>query len=639
LPTNPPEAAEVVASGDGAVTPALRRQYRRNLDALVKRQPRVAELIDQAPRPDGCVEAVGRDGFPTFRLRRLTESIDPVRCATQGRWSAERTLPCEGGRRGWLGDSSMPSISAPAILEGVVSDGSNLVLPGAGTGWEATVLLEKSWPHVAVFVLESDPLLAKLALHVRDLSEAIARGRIVLLVGDDPVGALETVIAENPGYVFPTKLVRVTQRPPAETSAIQTSLEAAGARAAAVYQSRIDEHAARIRSRTRDATSDEPSVALLCVDASPRALGQVRRIERALDHLGWRFETCAPDRPDRCHLTARLAAIDFIEADIVLLVDSIPGALAEHIPDSLPSASWILPGARIDASAASRCRQGHGYFCATQEAREALIAAGLEADRITRLDVGADHLLFEEARRARAPDGPSGERVAVFADLPDARPQACGLTMPSHVQLFEEVRSMVGRRIEGFSASEVDSLLTKAVRKTGIRLTDDVLRWQFIEGIQRRVWPRLIGEHLVRVMIDAGRRVSLWGSDWSAFREDGLWHGSMPDAEGLRALAGDVDVAVFPLPDEGTVQNMMDSMLGGVRVACLGDRESFDTGHPGLSSMSGEVMFSPSVGALIKTLLTEQWHTGDGSAGRSAVVGGHMIAHRLETSWRTVRAR
>ena len=621
MPTPPPESLECVVLRDDTVTPALRKRYRRNLDALFKRQPRVAEVIEAAPWPDGCAEAVGRDGSATFRFHR------------------------EGARPAWLGESSMPSISAPAILEGLVSDGSNLVLPGVLTGWEAAVLIEKSWPHVAVFVLESDPSLARLALHVRDIAEAIERGRIMLLVGDDPVDALEAVIADHPGYVFPTKLIRVPQCSVARTSAMQASLEAVGVRVSAVYRSKIDERAARIKSRTRDAAPDRPRVALLSVD--PSALAQVRRIERALDHLGWPFETCMPDRPDRCHLTARLATIDHVQADLVLMIDSIPGALAEHIPDDLPSASWILPGGRVDATAASRCGQGHVCFCATRVAREALLTAGMEARRVVELPVGADHSLVEQAS---GEDGRVAGRVGVFADLPDARPQACGLTMTSHVRLFEEVREVLARRIEKCSASEADALLTKAVRKTGIRLTDAVLRRQFIEGIEQRLFPRLIGEHVARAMIDAGRRVSLRGLDWSAFREEGVWHGTMPDADGLREMTGDLDVAVFPMPDEGSVQTMMDLMLRGVRVAYLGDREAFDAAHPGLVSWSGEVSFFPSVGQLTNALLTEQWHREGASRaallkeqwhtdGRRSVVGGHMIAHRLETIWRTVRAR
>ena len=623
MPTPPPESLERVVLCDGTVTPALRKQYRRNLDALATRQPRVAEIIEAAPWPDGCAEAVGRDGSRTFRLGH------------------------EGGRPAWLGDSSMPSISAPAILEGLVSDGSNLVLPGVLTGWEAAVLIEKSWPHVAVFVLELDPSLARLALHLRDLSEAIERGRIVLLVGDDPVGALEAVIVDHPGYVFPAKLVRAPQCSAAQASAMQAALEAAGGRASAVHQSKMEERAARIRSRAREWAPDKPSVALLSVDPSPGAIAQVRRIERALDHLGWPFETCMPDRPDRCHLLARLATIDHVEADLVLMIDSIPGALEEHIPDDLPTASWILPGGRVDAAAASRCGQGHMYFCATQGVREALRAAGMEAVRVVELAVGADHLLVgQESGDERRSSG----RVAVFADLPDARPQACGLTMTSHVRLFEEVGAVLARRIQKCSASDAEALLTKAVRKTGIRLTDEVLRRQFIEGIERRLFPRLIGEHVARAMIDAGRQVSLRGVDWSAFREDGAWHGSMPDAKGLSEMTRDLDVAVFPVPDEGSVQTMMDLMLRGVRVAQLGDREAFDSAHPGLASWSGDVLFFPSVDQLTDALLTEQWHTEAASPaallekqwhtdGRRSVVGGHMIAHRLETIWRTVRRR
>ncbi len=67
--------------------------YQRNIKALARQQPAECELIAAIELTDGVMLSEGRDGTPTFRLRD------------------------GAGRQYWLGHSSMPATSSPALLK------------------------------------------------------------------------------------------------------------------------------------------------------------------------------------------------------------------------------------------------------------------------------------------------------------------------------------------------------------------------------------------------------------------------------------------------------------------------------------------------------------------------------------------
>ncbi|MFQ5414956.1 MAG: hypothetical protein ACE5E6_10910 [Phycisphaerae bacterium] len=315
--------------------------FEHNVDALAERQPDVADAVRSVPVPAGVSPATGRDGAPTLRV------------------------PGPDGDLIWFGGSSMPTVSADAIVGRVPDDGGNVTLPGVLTGLEPLLLTRRLPPHVATFVVESDLASLRLALHVYDYAPPIRAGRLVFITGADIVAHLRAFFDAHPGYAFPARLISVPHRAPSALAELTARLEHAADEVTRV-QTRLIEHACkRLQARAprahtfagapanaaaRDtahaprAPEHRPRVAVVSVDVSPATCAQTARIARALARLEWPHEICIPDAPDRCHVLARLAAVDRAAADFVLIVNGTTGLPRALLPDTLPVVSWCLPG-------------------------------------------------------------------------------------------------------------------------------------------------------------------------------------------------------------------------------------------------------------------------------------------------------
>ena len=128
-----------------------------NLAALRDRQPDVARQVSEI------------------------DTIEPARIVT-GRDGADVVLLGEqDGCAHWLGGSSMPTISATALVSGYPHVNDNVLLASVGTGYEPPLLAERITGHSAVFVYAADAMQLRMALSVCDWSRHIAAGRIVVL--------------------------------------------------------------------------------------------------------------------------------------------------------------------------------------------------------------------------------------------------------------------------------------------------------------------------------------------------------------------------------------------------------------------------------------------------------------------------
>ena len=137
-----------------------------NLDALRRRDQVLAATIAATPIPDSVSMVIARDGSVTYRLAN------------------------SDGRRVWLGYSSMPFLSAAANAQKTELTGGNLAISTFGHGADVQTLLGKMAFHQAIFVIDNDALRLKLVLGLRDFTSALAAGRLVLVLGDDPAVAL-----------------------------------------------------------------------------------------------------------------------------------------------------------------------------------------------------------------------------------------------------------------------------------------------------------------------------------------------------------------------------------------------------------------------------------------------------------------
>ncbi len=647
-------------------------QYRTNLQALAAHQPGWARRLEATPIPDTVTPAAGRDGSATFRL------LDSA------------------GKLCWLGQTSMPTVSSAALVADFTDcapTGGNVVLPGVLSGLEAVALTNKLARHCAVFVWQDEALPLKLAMHLYDYGAMLESGRLVFIPAQEPVEGLREFFQRNSGYEFPARMVRAPHLSPGELGQIQNTIEMAGQDVAQVHQDAVARSLQRITSRrfehgqtslpmapSSEPVPSEPRVAVLTVDARDRTLQSVRMIDRALESLGWRHAVCAPDTPRHCHTAARLHAIEQIEADVVLFVNCVPGQLGAMLPRGLPLVTWYLPETAVGPGLAGASDTPFLLCVSTPWLREAALRAGVDQDRVKLVEVGAQTEVFRRTTgatgnsSARAATESSGGQAAsgthpggtvfqpmssparcrrhdvgLVVELPEDRPEAANLILPSHVQLYEALRDRCRRHIERYSDDLAPKLLEQAERRTGIELKDEILREQFVALIRSRIAPVAFARLVVSTLQERGRSVRVWGRVAHGFSSgervahrfsgggrcgtgldpvDELDCRPLADTDDVNELYETSRIVLIPVPTQETTQLLLDGLLAGATVACREPAQGVEAAHPQLAPVFRDVHWFTSAAqaaATVDRILSRgNAGVGDGTGGApTAEAMGH----------------
>lgn len=541
--------------------PARIETYRRNLKALRDFQPAIAPEVDRAPIPEGVEAATGRDGAPTF------------------------LIPDENGRATWFGASSMPSVSSAESFAGFVGDGRNVALPGILTGAEPLALATRIAPHCAIFVMEERPLHVKLAFHLYDYVELIATRRIVIVLLDDLPGRLQAVFEDDPGFDLPSELATVAQRSSREIAELQRRLQAAGETAFLIPARQVESAANALHRRVFGPIPPVPRVALLSVDARPAAIEHAERIARALTALHWPYEVCVPDRPDRCHWSARLRAIESIDADLVLLVNGMGMAAETLLPPELPVGCWYFPDAILPNAITMEQPDGAVHFVSSTAQHNALIRAGVPVGSVERCNVGADDVTFFPEPIENKPAKQERPLAAVLADLLDDRPEASDVTQASHLRLWQTLKDLMADRADDYLPGMADDLLEKAQAASGTALKDAKIREHFASLLRSRIAPAIVARSACHALTRSGYQVDVWGANWSMDAPAvATWHGPIPTGAALNRVFNAAGIVVLPSRSPAMEQMALDALAAGACVVSRQAEHGMDADSPGLAS-------------------------------------------------------
>jgi len=507
----------------------IARRFDRNRAALGRLQPEWTARLPAAP-PEPAAFEHARDGL-------LSARTEDAR-----------------GRRRWLGCTSMPSISAAALLEDFTDLGGNVVLPDVGSGFEIQAYLGRMQRHTAVFVCVDRPDRLRLALCLYDYSTWIDEGRLVFVDVTDATASLVGFFERCSGYELPGRMVRFPHVPAAEFARIQSEMENAGRAACAGQNALVDGLVRRIAARGGRPEPAAPTVAVVSVDPRRDTTFVADQIAGALAQMGWGGATCVPSAPDRCHTAARLGAIVEAGADVVLCVNCGPGHLASLLPPSIAIACWFQPEAAPGAvrAAAGGCAR---VFVSTPRQRDEALAAGIPPDRLAILEPGipdacgtgfqpvnpcgtglqpvnpcgtgfqpvgpsasAAHV---DSPADRPPDAgpPPRYDVGLVLGLHDDRPAAANVLLSSHVELYEAVRVHCRREFRRYADAHADAFLQLGQRTARVELTDATLRDQFIGLIRTRIGPAAVALGIARALCAQGRSIGVWGHTGGIFND------------------------------------------------------------------------------------------------------------------------
>lgn len=595
-------------------------RYSRNLAALSRRQPEVAKAVDTAPIPHTVKTATGRDSSPTYLI--ATES--------------ERST--------WFGQSSMPTISAEGLLSGSYGNDGNVSLPGVFTGREPLIIARKMPPHTALFVIEQNPLNLKLAMHLHRYDELLLAGRLVFILGagDAMIEDMGTFFEQHPGYEWPGQMLTMPQLSAPAIADLQHQLVQAADVVARVQAQVMESHARSLQARRWGPVPQRPRVALLSRDPRPVSLEQVQRVGRALTTLALPHEVCVPDVPDNCNMAARMAAIARLNADLVFLINSRPGAMRSALPDRLPVVCWYGPEAMVEPLNGPSWSESHLVFAASCATRDALVAAGVPAGSVHICGPGADETVFRPLTLTPDGDDALDLDVAVLMDVPDDRPEACGIDLASHVSLWQALTKAVTRQADAYQHDLAENLLEDGQRRSGTALRDAKVRARFLSLIRTRIAPAVLARVAVKALLRKGYRVGVWGRNWPALDSDrDPRQGPIPSGDALNRVLNAARSVVSPDPSTAFVQTAIDVVTAGTPVVCRCPKDMLEREYPDLVDLAPYMSFYVTsdqlldvVGAAVER---DQSALRALQAARSLVLARHTFAHRVRSIIETVR--
>ncbi|NOT01605.1 MAG: glycosyltransferase family 1 protein [Phycisphaerales bacterium] len=576
------------------------RTLSANLDALRESNPDLARRMADLTVPSNVEPTIARDGSPTCRRGDAA------------------------GRPVFLGRTTMPRIRAVALVEVFAPDGHNVLLPAIGAGYEANELLRRTADHCAVFVHEPDLLDFRLALSLIDLSGWLRRRRLIPLTSDDLATELGAFLDAHPGFEFPHRVLIPPHLDRRRIDPLRADLQQLAARVNHAQADRVRRHAAALAILAAEPRTDHP-VVLLSVDPRPGTINAARAIAAAAERIGWHTMTCLPDQPDRCHAAARIQALVEHTAGAALLINCGWGPLLPHIPPILPVATWLLPDARLLPGVTDGFSPRHLVFAATPDTAQQAVACGANPARVRPLDIAIDERTFRPADTASAPQFD----VACFADLHSLEPADCGLSLESHLRLWQSVIAAAAR--QPWAAPE--SVLSDAERLAGVALSEDHLRQQFDILLRRRVFPTLRARGIVEHLAALGFDIRVFGNGWHQSRVPAERTFTKPsDAAERNAVYNSAQIVVCPSNDPPAGQVGMEAAAAGacvVRYAGGDDEPARPQLLDALQAMN-PWRDIPELRAALQSLLADERRRRDRStAARDIILNRHLWTHRL----------
>ncbi len=565
----------------------------------------LAERIRTSAIPPNYEPAVGRDGQPTYRIR-----------------------PCGSadGRREWFGGSSMPSVTAPIAIESVVDQGSNVVVPGVGTGLEIALLAERLAAHVAIFVYEADVAVMRAWLALRDCSNGLRTGRIVPVCGPDIRQALIDRIRRDPGFEFPHRLVSFFTQRGVEIGRLRAQVEAAATVVIAEQSRRVEEFATALRAVPSDEV-DALCALVLSADARPAALDAARAIARSAARAGWTATSVIPERPNACQLSARLSALVSERPNLLILLNGCWAGLTDRLPPDVAAASWFWQPVAASV-AAEAARSGRLHFATTPALIGELAAAGLSSG-VELLEVGVDTSVFRPGEDARPAQSAS---VLIVADAIDLRPEAGHVNLESHVALWKEACRLISTRAENYEASMAGDVLDEAQRRCGVELTETELRDAFTNMIRERIGPTAVTRAAIERLVAAGVDVRVLGRGWESHPTVAPYLAEpFPDASASAAEFRRAACVLFAWWGESTAREMLEVLAAGGTPVCRRTREVLSDRHPQLADVIARVPAFARFEEMIRLIRNPLRMSLPLAPVREEVREAHSLMHRLET--------
>ncbi len=483
---------------------------RRNLDALREIDPAAADLFAALPVPAGATACRGRDGSATFRLVR------------------------EDGREHWLGGTSAPTVSAPALLSGFDAGSGNVLLFGIGHGTEVSLLLRRIEPHRGVLVLEPDAAAAALALRLHDYTDAIRRRRLVILPAamNDAEARLTEFLLRHEGYCCPERVLVWPWQDPVTIPSVRGLVERAAAAAGQERARAIADLHARWRQHPPAELPARPRVAVVALMAAPPVWDWAERAVAGLREIGCAAEEFVVRSPIDCHVARLAGRLDAFQPDWALAIRASRNMLGSAVPPGVPIVSWLDPIGPDAKALAANLGPFDSIAVTSATLGRRLTEAGLPAERLAVVPLAA--------QPTDEPPPPDHERpydVVMLCDVAPPDPEALGLRLHTQQVLWRETAAIIRREAESFTSDRAEAVLAAAEQRAKMAIREPEVRQAFCNAIAEALGPAVVAVEAVQQMLAAGLCVHVWGTGWESHPgAKSCRRGPLPSPEETRVI-------------------------------------------------------------------------------------------------------
>jgi hypothetical protein len=224
--------------------------------------------------------------------------------------------------------------------------------------------------------------------------------------------------------------------------------------------------------------------------------------------------------------------------------------------------------------------------------------------------------------------------VALLMDLPDDRPEACGITLLSHVTLWHAVQRTVAERIDDYHDDLAGELFDIGQGPSETSIREAAVREHFLNLLRTRIAPATITRCSAQRLTAEGFRVSAWGSNWGLVHPGNEFsRGEIPVGGSLNDVFHSASVIVFPSFSRESLQMALDALCTGAAVVCYAPSVPFANEYPGLAALAPYLHFYRRSLELIEHLrfLTSRSEARREvcRAARALVQADHSVARRL----------
>jgi len=467
-----------------------------NLEALREKDEVLAGIIAAVEIPETVRMVVAHDGSVSFRLYQAD------------------------GRSRWLGFSSVPLITAQANAKRTTLSDGNLAMDGIGNGADIEAILKKMSRHHALLVTESDALNINLVLRLRDLTEPIRSGRLVILHGGKTDELLEEFLTTHRGYNLVDMAITWPWRSDRENQAYAQMIGLVIDRCNSKIlgdmnvllerQKEYDSEVSLEEIRSCLSGGGEQNLRVInCTDTfSPTDYCTSRDALAGLGQLGASTDWLVLDRPTNISMYAQLERIERVKPHLILLVDMLRGDLPLNLPESVICVS-LLNGRGSAPVKADLPGKNDFVFCSTCEQVKEFHQSGLPEDRVVHLPSASNTELFFPTEINSSERDHYGSDVVLIGNRWSTDPEDYLIRLPTHQRLWQTVIEDIKRSPNAYNRSSALQYLIRAQR-CGVELREDDLRTHFTDLIQNYLGDSVLRELYCEELIKQGFNLRIW---------------------------------------------------------------------------------------------------------------------------------